>query len=181
MQSLSKRTFPRFNNVTLELFKRQDGTHRIKYTGTRGDELVFNLSTNEAMNKAYPEEEFEHIVRDIQDAWNENRKQFKDDHTQGTCNLHEFHWIIVARLLACCNWDFKGGARYFASLGDGSQLEAGSSIISASDQEVEEYIRNLKWSDQTPADVRTLVAGNIGGFAQWLRERQRGIGQQTAA
>ncbi len=33
---------------------------------------------------------------------------------------------------------------------------------------VERYIRGLQWSADVPEPVRTLVAGNLRGFASWL-------------
>lgn len=34
---------------------------------------------------------------------------------------------------------------------------------------VEDYIKNLKWSDDTPDTIRTYVIGNLRGFAQAAR------------
>jgi hypothetical protein len=34
---------------------------------------------------------------------------------------------------------------------------------------IEEYIRKLKWSDDTPDIHKTLVAGNIRAFYAWVR------------
>ena len=33
---------------------------------------------------------------------------------------------------------------------------------------VEDFVRTLKWREDTPEDVRTLVIGNIRGFWAWL-------------
>ena len=35
----------------------------------------------------------------------------------------------------------------------------------------EEYIKSLKWHDETPDFARTLVAGNIRNFATIIREK----------
>jgi hypothetical protein len=43
----------------------------------------------------------------------------------------------------------------------------------ASSEEVEGYIRSLKWSDYVGDEARTLVVGNIRAFAVWLRTRKR--------
>jgi len=40
------------------------------------------------------------------------------------------------------------------------------------DPVMEDYIRSLVWSADTPDAVRTLVAGNIRGFARYMRERK---------
>lgn len=42
-----------------------------------------------------------------------------------------------------------------------------------SDDDVEEFIRNLNWSDQASSDEKTLVAGNIRHFFQWLKEHRQ--------
>lgn len=39
-----------------------------------------------------------------------------------------------------------------------------------STEAVEEYIRKLEWSENTPDIQKSLVIGNIRGFAQYLRE-----------
>jgi hypothetical protein len=35
-------------------------------------------------------------------------------------------------------------------------------------EKAEAFIRSLKWHEDTPEDIRTLVVGNIRGFASFL-------------
>jgi hypothetical protein len=37
---------------------------------------------------------------------------------------------------------------------------------------LDSYIDGLKWSEDTPEEARTLVAGNIRGFAGWYDEHR---------
>lgn len=38
--------------------------------------------------------------------------------------------------------------------------------------DVEAYLRGLRWSKGTPDEHITLVAGNIRGFLAWLAQRE---------
>ena len=42
-------------------------------------------------------------------------------------------------------------------------------FVPKSFEQIEEYIRSLPWSDDTPDIHKTLVAGNIRAFYSWLR------------
>lgn len=109
--TIAKRTFPHFDNVTIELFRRTDGTHRIKYVGHQGHELVINLCTSTPA--PFPEDEFEWLLKDIQTEWDKNRAQY-DEYSRHTANTHEFHWIIVKHFLIRMANTIQGGARHFA-------------------------------------------------------------------
>lgn len=61
-ETIGKRTFG--NGATMELFKRADGIHRIKYTGLSGDEISFNIDQiyKHELIKYAPAEAFERIA-----------------------------------------------------------------------------------------------------------------------
>jgi hypothetical protein len=130
MQTLSKRTFPHYDNVTLELYKRNDGTHRIKYTDPSGHELVFNVSA--ATSKSIPEDEFEWMIRNIENEWSQNREKYQGS-DRYNCNIHEFQWIVVAQMLSYISGTFAGGARHFAN----RMSPVGSSLGNTSSDEKE--------------------------------------------
>lgn len=51
---------------------------------------------------------------------------------------------------------------------------------------VDEFLQTLKWSEDTPDEVRTLVVGNIRGFWAWLHSQdmegcQASVDQALAA
>jgi len=65
------------------------------------------------------------------------------------------------------NYEAKGGA------GSTSPALDGSAMIP--EELINGYINHLSWSDQATDREKTLVAGNIRGFAVWLRTHMYGL------
>lgn len=121
-ETIAKRTYPHYENVKLELFKRNDGTHRIKYTGANGHELVVKVSQQKG--NGFPEDEFDWLLKDIEREWEKNREQYKGG-DRYDCNLHEFQWIVVSQILVLMNDTICGGARYFTEITANNPLSNG--------------------------------------------------------
>ncbi len=47
--------------------------------------------------------------------------------------------------------------------------------------DVEEYIRSLKWFSDTPDIYKTIVAGNIRGFAAHIKDRLGNLPKEVAS
>lgn len=102
MTTLEKRTF--IDGSSVELFKRNDGTHRIKYLTSEGDELTLNLSTKD-WAKMRPEYEFRALIEDAEHWASRDRVCGSDNYL---CSY------IAAIMMARCEYSVRSAADKYA-------------------------------------------------------------------
>jgi len=112
MNTLEKRTF--MNGSSVELFQRNDGTHRIKYITYQGDELTLNLSTKD-WAKSHPTCEFRTLIDEAAQWAGKDRVGGSDDYL---CSY------IAAIMIARCEYSIRSAAaKYSQSDPDKERLE----------------------------------------------------------
>lgn len=109
MNTLAKHTFD--TGASLELYQRKDGTHRIKFTGESGDELVLNLHQKE-WAKGRPMMEYMDIIQRAERAYNEDINGPKS--TGDGAVVGYIGWMV----LALCGYDFRNSARLYSKATD---------------------------------------------------------------